>query len=155
MLKIGEKDRPAESSPRWQDGYDLAMGRVLAAKIRAETYNLMLALSKTKLKFDPPKDEDTPQNNTWVLRPANTVETGSRGAKLAEKAKAYLERVIADHPDTPWALIAERELSTPIGWSWRQTYTTPPGEREPRPDNNNKPKPDNKKPMKKRPPPKL
>lgn len=158
MLKVGEKDRPAEISPRWQAGYDLAMGRALAAKIRAETYNMMLALAKTKLKFDPPKNEEKP-NNTWVLRPANTIETGSRGEKLAEKAKAYLERVIADHPDTPWAMIAERELATPIGWSWRQTYTTPPGERRPRPNvgnNNNNPEPPmNAEPPKKRPPPRL
>ena len=158
MLKVGEQDRPQETSPRWQAGYDLAIGRALAAKIRAETYNMMLALVKTKLKFDPKKGEDVPQNNTWVLRPANTIETGSRGEKLAEKAKAYLQRVIADHPDTPWALIAKRELATPIGWSWRQTYTTPPGERRPRPSNNNNdpPKmPKNATPPKKRPPPKL
>ena len=155
MLKVGEQDRPQESSPRWQAGYDLAIGRALAAKIRAETYNMMLALVKTKLKFDPPKGEDVPQNNTWVLRPANTIETGSRGEKLAEKAKAYLQRVIADHPDTPWALIAERELDTPIGWSWRQTYTSPPGERKPRPNKNDPPKKPMKEPLKKRPPPKL
>lgn len=161
MLKVGEQDRLAETSPRWQAGYDLAMGRALAAKIRAETYNMMLALVKTKLKFDPPKNEDSPQNNTWVLRPANTIETGSRGEKLAEKAKAYLERVIADHPDTPWALIAKRELTTPIGWSWRQTYTTPPGQRRMMANNNNNnnnnpPQPPmNAEPPKKRPPPKL
>jgi len=160
MLKAGEKDRPTEASPRWQAGFDLAMGRALAAKIRAETYNMMLALVKTKLKFDPSKDQEKP-NNTWVLLPANTIETGSRGEKLAEKAKAYLERVVADHPDTPWALIAERELATPIGWSWQQTYTPPPGERRPRPNNNNNNNnntpdpPMNADPPKKRPPPKL
>lgn len=157
MLKAGEKDRPTEISPRWQAGYDLAMGRALAAKVRAETYNMMLALAKTKLKFDPSKDEKRP-NNTWVLRPANTVQTGSRDEKLAEKAKAYLERVVADHPDTPWALIAKRELATPIGWKWQQTYTTPPGQRRPRPsgNNNNVPEmPMNAEPPKKRPPPRL
>ena len=159
MLKVGEKDRPTEISPRWQAGYDLAMGRALAAKVRAETYNMMLALAKTKLKFDPPQGEDKP-NNTWVLRPANTIETGSRGEKLAEKARAYLERVVADHPDTPWAMIAERELATPIGWSWRQTYTPPPGQRRPTPgannNNSNNPQmPTNAEPPKKRPPPRL
>ncbi len=156
MLKAGEKDRPTEISPRWQAGYDLAMGRALAAKIRAETYNMMLALAKTKLKFDPPQGDQKP-NNTWMLRPANTIETGSRGEKLAEKARAYLERVVADHPDTPWAMIAERELATPIGWSWQQTYTPPPGERRRMPGaNNNNPKPPmNAQPPKKRPPPRL
>ena len=156
ILKAGEKDRPTEISPRWQAGYDLAMGRALAAKIRAETYNMMLALAKTKLKFDPSGDQKRP-NNTWLLRPANTVETGSRGEKLAEKARAYLERVVADHPDTPWAMIAERELATPIGWSWKQTYTPPPGQRRRMPNgNNNNPKPPtNTEPPKKRPPPRL
>lgn len=157
MLKVGEKDRPTEISPRWQAGYDLAMGRALAAKIRAETYNMMLALVKTKLKFDPPQDEQKP-NNTWVLRPADTIETGSRGEKMAQKAKAYLERVVNDHPETPWAMIAQRELATPIGWSWKQTYTMPPGQRRPRPNanNNNPPEmPSNVEPPKKRPPPRL
>jgi len=161
MLKAGEKDRPTEISPRWQAGYDLAMGRALAAKIRVETYNMMLALAKTKLKFDPPKNEEEKPNNTWVLRPADTIETGSRGEKLAQKARAYLERVVADHPDTPWAMIADRELETPIGWSWQQTYTPPPGERRPRPNNNNNNNnnnpemPMNAEPPKKRPPPRL
>lgn len=160
LLKVGERDRGKEESPRWQAGYDLAMGRAMAAKIRAETYNMMLALVKTKLKFDPPQNENARQNNTWVLSPANTIETGSRGEKLAEKARAYLQRVVADHPDTPWALIAERELATPIGWSWRQTYSTPPGQRRPRANNNNNnnniPQPPmNVEPPKKRPPPRL
>ena len=139
MLKVGEKDRPKEEAPRWQAGYDLAMGRVMAAKVRAETYNMMLALAKTKLQFDKPKSKDEKQNNTWTLRPANTIETGSQGEKLAEKARAYLQRVIADHPDTPWALIAERELQTPIGWTWEQSYRTPPGERMNNGNNNPRP----------------
>ncbi len=34
ILKVGEEDREIELSPRWQAGYDLAMGRTLAAKVR-------------------------------------------------------------------------------------------------------------------------
>ncbi|MGH7134762.1 MAG: vWA domain-containing protein, partial [Pirellulales bacterium] len=37
-LKDGEKDRSRLSEPRWQAGYDLAMGRVLAVKVRTEAY---------------------------------------------------------------------------------------------------------------------
>ena len=51
MLKEGEKDREREDSLRWQAGYDLAYGRALAAKVRATSYNQMLAMAKTKLKF--------------------------------------------------------------------------------------------------------
>jgi hypothetical protein len=129
-LKAGEADRAKEDEARWQAGYDLAMGRAIAAHLRASTYNQMLALIKTSLKFDPPKDADTPQNNTWVLQPSNNVETGSRDAQLAEKAKSYLTRVIEEHPGTPWALLAQKELRIPIGWQWKQAYTAPPKPRE-------------------------
>ena len=126
ILKAGETSREEETSLRWQAGYDLAIGQALSAKIRAETYNMMLALVKTSKKFEPPQDADTPQNNTWLLRPADTVSTGSRSEKLAAKAKAYLQRVVDKHPNTPWAMIAQRELDIPIGWKWRQTYSRPP-----------------------------
>ncbi len=126
ILKEGEKDRELEDSLRWQAGYDLALGRTLAAKVRASSYNQMLAMAKTKLKFSPPPDKDTPQNNTWRLRPADNIETGSQQAKMAEKAKFLLNRVVTSHPDTPWAMLATRELATPIGWKWKETYTAPP-----------------------------
>lgn len=136
MLRVGEKDREKERSLRWQAGYDLAMGRAIAAKVRAETYNGMLALVKTKKKFSKPKG-DKPQNNTWVLRPAASTETGSQHAKLIAKATQYLQRVVDLHPDTPWAMLAERELATPIGWEWVEDYTEPPKPPERRMGNNN------------------
>lgn len=138
MLRVGEKDRDKERSLRWQAGFDLAMGRSIAAKVRAETYNGMLALVKTKKKFEPAKG-GKPQNNTWVLRPAESTETGSQHAKLLEKAKMYLSRVVKDHPGTPWAMLAARELATPIGWKWVEAYTEPPRPAEPRMNNNNPP----------------
>ena len=122
MLRAGESGRELEESPRWQAGYDLAMGRAIAAKLRAETYNGMLALIKTQKKFSPAVG-DRPQNNTWILHPANATETGSQHRKLLEKAKTYLERVVDKHPGTPWALLAERELAIPIGWEWTESYT--------------------------------
>tara|TARA_B110000495_G_scaffold109146_1_gene94395 strand:+ start:1564 stop:3657 length:2094 start_codon:yes stop_codon:yes gene_type:complete len=164
MLKVGEESRPDEVSLRWQAGFDLAMGRAIAAKVRATSYNAMLALIKTKLKFDPPKNKKTPQNNTWVLVPADVVQTGSQDTKLLEKASNYLNRVVEDHPGTPWALLAQRELETPIGWKWEQDYTAPPQPREAGPNNNNNnnnaepriPQPRmNAVPKTKRPPPKL
>lgn len=161
MLRSGEQDRKNETSLRWQAGYDLAYGRAIAARVRAASYNQMLAIAKTKLKFDPPKNEQTPQNNTWVLKPADSIETGSQQAKLAAKAKNYLQRVVDSHPNTPWSMLAKRELQTPIGWKWNQTYQRPPrerqrqmvdnGNRQPRPPQPNQ----NQMPRQRRPPPKL
>lgn len=154
ILKTGEQDRDREISLRWKAGYDLAMGRTLAVMIRAGTYNSMLAQIKTGLKFQNTK------NNTWVLQPANAISTGSQTEKLAAKARMYLERVVKEHPDTPWALLAQRELRTPIGWKWTETFTQPPQPRQPRPNqgnNNNNQRPNMQAPTPppRRPPPKL
>jgi len=35
--------------------------------------------------------------------------------------------VIDDHPGTPWALLAERELSTDMGWTWEGFSRPIPG----------------------------
>jgi hypothetical protein len=162
MLRTGEQDRDKETSLRWKAGFDLAMGQAIAAKLRAESYNAMLAMAKTRLKFDPPPDQNTPQNNTWVLRPADNIETGSQAQKLMERGKMYLKRVVEEHPGTPWALLAGRELSIPMGWEWHQDYTPPPPppQNRPNPNNNNNQPPnpqprENEMPRALRPPPRL
>jgi hypothetical protein len=153
-LQSGEADREKETILRWQAGYDLAIGRVLAVKVRTETYNAMLAAAKRGLKFKDPK------NNTWVLKPSDEISAGSQYQKLADKAKMYLTRVAKDHPDTPWALLAERELKDPLSWTWTEEFT----DTSPRPmaDGNANPAPPAndaammlRKPPPKRPPPKL
>ncbi len=156
VLKVGEADRDLEMSPRWQAGYDLAYGRVLANKVRVEAYNAMLAMIKTKLTF---KNE---RNNTWVLNKADVIETGSQAEAMANKAKMYLKRVVNDHPGTPWAMLAQRELDSPIGWQWIEDYTEPPRPPEMRDNNNNVPNipnvpqpQENAMPKPKRPPPRL
>ena len=147
-----------EIVPRWQAGYDLALGRVLANKVRAESYNSMLAQAKRGMKFQDDR------NNTWQLQPADQISVGSRLEREAELALELLQRVVREHQGTPWALLAERELKQPMGWRWEEDRT----ELEPPRDqlaanNNNNPNqaPQNDRPVvvqppvKRRPPPKL
>ena len=118
MLAAGAADREKIEEKRWQAGYDLAMGRLLALKIRTDAYNIMLAQAKTGMKFKNPK------NDTWELKPSDDVSaTGSQTDKLAKQCRAYLERVVKDHPGTPWAFLAAEELKTPLGYAWSETYT--------------------------------
>ena len=131
-LLAGEEDRGAIKEPRWQAGYDLALGRALAAKVRTDGYNVMLAEAKQGAAF---KNE---KNNTWVLRPADQY-AATELEKSATKARLALERVSTDHPGTPWAMQADRELATPLGWRWDEDYTyLPPlddgGNAQPRPE---------------------
>lgn len=117
ILAQGEHDRDEVTEPRWRAGYDLAMGRALAAKVRTEGYNTMLAMAKQGMKFENAK------NDTWVLRPSDEVSSGSVLSKEADKARMYLERVVEEHADTPWAYLAARELESPFGWQWTETFT--------------------------------
>ena len=115
-LQAGEVDRDQLTSSRWQVGYDLAMGRALAAKVRNEGYNAMLAKAKQGMAFSKEK------SNTWILSTEKEFANSSL-EQLAEKAEAYLRRVLDDHADTPWAKLAERELRSPLGWQWKEGYT--------------------------------
>lgn len=115
LLEQGEKDRVKIKEPRWQASYDLAYGRALALRVRAFGYNMMLAQMKSN-----PKTFEKQGNNTWELIASDEISTGVATKKLAAKAQEYLERVVNSHAGTPWAALAERELSKPMGWSWKE-----------------------------------
>ena len=133
-LQAGEVDRQQLKSSRWQAGYDLAMGRALAAKVRNDGYNAMLAKAKQGMSFTQEK------NNTWVLNSDEEFANSSL-KNLADKAEVYLRRVLEDHAGTPWAQLAERELSSPLGWRWRESYTYIPPVVEQNSTGNARPRP--------------
>ncbi|MDX1946543.1 MAG: vWA domain-containing protein [Pirellulaceae bacterium] len=110
----GEAGRDKLTSPRWQAAYDLAMGRVLACKVRIDGYNSMIAALKRGKTFA------NPGSTQWILEPADVFETESTLKKMGERAKMYLERVKTEHVGTPWAKIAEEELKSPLGWTWKE-----------------------------------
>lgn len=135
ILRQGEQDRDKIIEPRWQAGYDLALGRALAAKVRTEGYNAMLALAKQGMKFE------NERNDTWVLRPSDRVTSESVLSKEGDLALLYLNRVVDEHPGTPWAYLAEKELRTPFGWEWDETFTNVAGRMENQGNGNNRPQP--------------
>ena len=122
LLVKGLPDRPKlkPDEKRWQAGYDLALGRVLAVKVRTEAYNAMLAAAKRGMKFTDPKSD------TWQLVPSDDVSMSLVGAPLsrdAKQAKELLNQVVAEQPGTPCAKIAAEELKTPLGYEWRDIHT--------------------------------
>lgn len=114
ILKEGEADRAKLTHPRWQAAYDLAMGQALAAVVRVDGYNGMLAQLKTGKNFSNPRFD------IWSLEPSDTIDTTSLMKNKLTAAREYLQRVIDEHPGTPWAYIAERELQIPIGYEWKE-----------------------------------
>jgi len=115
-LRSGEADRPKLVNPRWQVGFDLAIGRALAVKVRTEGYNMMLAKAKQGMKFKNDKSD------TWELQPSPEISTGSVLAKEGKQARTYLEAVVNQHQGTPWAQLAQQELATPLGWKWQERF---------------------------------
>ena len=115
ILKAGEADRDELKSKRWQASFDLAYGRTMANYVRVIGLNSMLAELKGGKAFSKP------ENNSWILMPDVMITTGTSNKKMADKAKLYLQRVIDEHPETPWAMIAKKELESPMGWKWMET----------------------------------
>jgi MarR-like DNA-binding transcriptional regulator SgrR of sgrS sRNA len=116
-LTAGAPGREAIKERRWQAGYDLALGRVLASKVRTDAYNQMLAQAKLGMKFQDEKSD------TWQVEPSEEVTVGSQTEKLAKQATELLERVVRDHAGTPWAQVAATELRTPLGYRWTERFT--------------------------------
>ena len=135
LLARGLPDRDKIEEKRWQAGFDLAMGRLLSLKVRTVAYNLMLAQAKSGMPFQNPKSD------TWLLVPSKELSVGSKIGKLAEEAEAYLTRVVQEHPGTPWAFQAERELRNPLGYAWNEIHTGINNPPPPRPAANNNPPP--------------
>ncbi|OUV71664.1 MAG: hypothetical protein CBC98_08020 [Planctomycetaceae bacterium TMED138] len=141
QLLRGLPDRERIEEERWKAGFDLAMGRILAMKVRTDAYNLMLARAKSGMQFQRPKSD------TWVLRPSDVVNVGSRTEKYADQARECLRKVVEDHPGTPWAFLAKRELGQPLGYAWDEIHTGINDPPKPRPPgNNNTPMPRDDKP---------
>lgn len=130
-LMAGLEARDLETVPRWKAGFDLALGRVLAHVVRTDGYNDTLAALKSGRPFKNAK------NNVWQLKPAAEVTISSRLKRDAELATQLLSDVVTDHPGTPWALLAQKELDVPMGWKWTEAYEAPPKPRQPRMGNNN------------------
>ena len=117
ILAEGEKSRGKENSPRWLASFELSYGTALAAKIRTESYNAMLAKAKRGMVFTKP------ESNTWNLRPSDKVTVDSKLEKEAKLAKDLLQSVVEKHTGTPWGILAGRELDNPISWEWVESTT--------------------------------
>ena len=126
VLKDAEKARNTIKEPRWRASFDLAMGRLLAMHARFDGYNRMLADMKST-----PKTFKDPKNNLWRLSPSKDIDVAKVGPLVKQRgdaAKVYLSRVIDEHPGTPWADLAARELRTELGWTWQEDFRDPTGQ---------------------------
>lgn len=120
LLKNVESFLPNIKEDRWLVSYYLAMGRILATKCRIELYNNILAEAKSGLKKTDKK------TNAWELESDTKFSTkNSQLNKYYSASLEYLNLVVTNYPDTPWAAIAIEELNTPMGYRWKEKFIEP------------------------------
>lgn len=136
-LETLEKEFDKETNPRWRANYDLISARVLQAAARCAEYNWAYA----DFKINPRVLEDPKKNNGWHVQFVDAIRSGTRPgetkkdsakmepekskkteSKLAETVKGWVERslfhydrLVSEHPGTPWAQAAAAEKSHLVG----------------------------------------
>lgn len=135
-LRAAEPQRAAEKSPRWRAHYDLLVGRILAHQVRCAASVPLL----DEMYAHPQVPQDVTKN-AWQLAGADGTDLAAGSgdnprlkpwSERAAEAREHLQRVVAEHPRTPWAALAEQELQRPLVFQWQEALTEPPqGEKLP------------------------
>jgi von Willebrand factor type A domain len=104
--------RDRETEKRWRAHYDLMLAQVVAYQIQAYEYRAALQ----ELVAKPPKPSRMPVPGElvveWVLDHAKEPKAPKNETeKPRAEATKLLKQVIADHPKTPWADLAQDELT--------------------------------------------
>lgn len=118
-----EKELDREPSLRWRMAFCLNYGRLLANRARNLEYNSALALMKSSLA----EADINTRSNHWIFHPSADVKnSGVASKKGAQLAVDLLNRVVAEAPGTPWAIMAARELQYPFGIRVEERFVAPP-----------------------------
>lgn len=112
-----EHEYQREYSRRWRAWYDLTRGRLLATSVRLEEYRLTCDRI-----VKPGFLKET--TNHLIFAPALEMKSGPQFSRRAEEAERLLIRCERENPDTPWALLAQRELDYGLGIDVRQRILT-------------------------------
>lgn len=125
-------DRDREPSERWRAAYDLAYAQCQSYYVRQ--FQFLLALDKHAKEDPKPKD---PKSNFWDVREVpQLLEPDEQQIKATkvdlaiieeykQKALAAYQRVIDEHPSTPWELRARQEMNWGFGVTFVEDYWDP------------------------------
>lgn len=118
-----EKSLDREPSLRWRMAFCLNYGRLLANRVRNLEFNYVLANVKTSLS----EADINTKSNHWIFHPSPEVKNSGLGSRrAAQLATDLLNRVVAEAPGTPWAMLATRELQYPFGIRVEERFIPPP-----------------------------
>jgi len=124
-LESLQKARDREPEKRWQAHYDLMLAQIVAYQIKSYEYGACLAEMVKK----PPKPDKMPTPEmtvNWVLHHSHERKAAKeRTEKKYVEATKLLKEVIARHPLTPWADLAQDELDRGFGVQRHEEHHNP------------------------------
>jgi hypothetical protein len=124
-LEALAKAREREPEKRWQAHYDLMLAQTVAFQVKAYEYRALMA-SIVKSPPVPKRQASSDLMITWVVdhspKPlAPKMET----AKKYAEAERLLKQVIARHPKTPWADLAQDALNRGLSVQLNEWHHNP------------------------------
>jgi hypothetical protein len=115
LLEKAGKNRDKETSKRWQAHFDLTLARLKSRLVMLYEYDHLLA----QIRGDtlPPLTEGA---TGYVLAPRKKVQISENVVKTwVKEINLTWQKILRDHKDTPWEVMARREQSTVLGMEWR------------------------------------
>ena len=114
--------RDKETAPRWRANADLMRAQLLAYKIRLYEYGSYLEAFMNDPKILPLTKDPDLYFIHWQVARRQEMITGDVTKQYVEEAKQLFAAVIENHPETPWAGRAEKEMSSGFGVELRSYY---------------------------------
>jgi len=120
-----KKLREREPEKRWQAHYDLMLAQTVAFQVKAYEYRALMA----SIAQSPPQPKGQPGAEmviTWVVN-HSTKPLAPRNltAKKYAEAEQLLKDVIARHPKTPWADLAQDALNRGLSVQFDEWHHNP------------------------------
>jgi hypothetical protein len=121
--------RDREIEKRWQAAYDLTLAQVVAYQVKQYEYRAcLIERIKQYQSGKPPIPNQKPAPDLdvrWHLVHSTTPKAPeAETAKKYAEARALLEKVIKNHPNTPWADLAQDELNRGLSVQWSEVART-------------------------------
>jgi hypothetical protein len=119
------KARDREPEKRWQAHYDLTLAQTVAFEVKAYEYRALMA----SIAKSPPLPKQQPGTDmvvTWVVNHSKApLAPKSETAKKYVEAEKLLKEVIARHPKTPWADLAQDALDRGLSVKFDEWHHNP------------------------------
>ena len=66
-----------------------------------------------------PKLDAKAERNGWRLAAKEKMMWPKEFRDMAEEAKGIFEEIAKDHPETPWAVLADKHKEVKLGLEWQ------------------------------------